>query len=74
MRAGADIFTERGQVHLSMVRRDAADQSRVGGVAGGRRFTPAPSAAISNTVSTISAIASQRSPAEPHASDTPWQK
>lgn len=40
----------------------------------GLRFTPAPSAAISNTVNTISATASQRSPAELHASDTPWQK
>jgi hypothetical protein len=38
------------------------------------RFTPAPSAAISNTVSTISAIASQHSLVELHASDTPWQK
>jgi len=68
------ISTERGQVRLSMVRCDAAGQSRVGGEAGGHRFTPAPSAAISSTVSTISAIASQRSPAELQASDTPWQK
>jgi hypothetical protein len=40
----------------------------------GLRFTPAPSAPINNTVSTISVTASQRSPAELHASDTPWLK
>ena len=59
--------------------KDASRNLRVCRLSSGRRqralrFTPAPSRPISNTVSTISTMASQRWSAALHASETPWQK